>query len=61
MQLSRKTRSKDLEKFFSAVGRVHKVELVKDSISGRNKGTGIAYVEFKNIESVPLALGLKLN
>jgi len=56
MQLSQRIRSRDLEEFFSAVGKVREVKLIADKHSKRSKG--IAYVEFRNMESVPLALGL---
>ena len=56
MQLSQRIRSHDLEEFFSAVGKVREVKLIADKHSKRSKG--IAYVEFRNMESVPLALGL---
>ena len=56
MQLGQRIRSKDLEEFFSAVGPVREVRLIQDKHSRRSKG--IAYVEFKNLESIPLALGL---
>jgi len=56
MQLAQRIRSRDLEDFFSAVGTVREVKLIQDKHSKRSKG--IAYVEFKDLESVPLALGL---
>lgn len=56
MQLAQRIRSRDLEEFFSAVGEVREVKLIQDRHSKRSKG--IAYVEFKKLESIPLALGL---
>jgi len=56
MQLAQRIRSRDLEEFFSAVGKVREVKLIQDKHSKRSKG--IAYVEFKELQSVPLALGL---
>lgn len=56
MQLAQRIRARDLEEFFSSVGKVREVKLIQDKHSKRSKG--IAYVEFKDIESVPLALGL---
>ena len=56
MQLGQRIKAKDLEEFFSSVGKVREVRLIQDKHSGRSKG--IAYVEFKALESIPLALGL---
>ena len=56
MQLAKRIRPRDLEDFFSAVGEVREVKLIEDRHSKRSKG--IAYVEFKKLESIPLALGL---
>jgi len=56
MQLAQRISSRDLEDFFSAVGAVREVKLIQDKHSKRSKG--IAYVEFKDLQSVPLALGL---
>lgn len=56
MQLSARIRPRDLEEFFSAVGRVRDVRIITDNKTRRSKG--IAYVEFAETESVPLALGL---
>jgi len=55
-QLAQRIRTRDLEEFFSSVGKVREVKLIQDKHSKRSKG--IAYVEFKSLESVPLALGL---
>ncbi|KAK7067779.1 RNA-binding protein 39 [Halocaridina rubra] len=56
MQLSSRIRSRDLEDFFSVVGKVNDVRIITDAKTRRSKG--IAYVEFVDVESVPLALGL---
>ncbi|PNF34319.1 RNA-binding protein 39 [Cryptotermes secundus] len=56
MQLSQRIRARDLEEFFSSVGKVRDVRLITCNKTRRFKG--IAYVEFKDPESVPLALGL---
>ncbi|XP_013778541.1 RNA-binding protein 39-like isoform X1 [Limulus polyphemus] len=56
MQLSQRIRARDLEEFFSAVGKVRDVKLIMDNKTRRSKG--IAYVEFQLVESVSLALGL---
>ncbi|XP_077502992.1 RNA-binding protein 39-like protein Caper isoform X1 [Amblyomma americanum] len=56
MQLSQRIRARDLEEFFSAVGKVRDVRLIMDNKTRRSKG--IAYVEFLDVESVPLAMGL---
>ncbi|KAE8633534.1 hypothetical protein XENTR_v10001906 [Xenopus tropicalis] len=56
MQLAARIRSRDLEDFFSAVGKVRDVRIISDRNSRRSKG--IAYVEFCDIQSVPLAIGL---
>merc|ERR1711935_1255913 len=52
---SHKIRERDLKDFFSSVGDVRKVKLVRDEI---HKTQGLAYVEFKHVQSVPLAMGL---
>merc|ERR1719266_1223479 len=56
MQLSQRVRARDVEDFFSSVGKVRDVKLIVCNKTRRFKG--IAYVEFKDLESVPLALGL---
>lgn len=56
MQLSQRIRARDLEEFFSAVGKVRDVRLIMDNKTRRSKG--IAYVEFQDVDSVPLAMGL---
>ncbi|XP_036893380.1 probable RNA-binding protein 23 [Sturnira hondurensis] len=56
MQLAARIRPRDLEDFFSAVGKVRDVRIISDRNSRRSKG--IAYVEFCEIQSVPLAIRL---
>ncbi|XP_055707417.1 RNA-binding protein 39 [Phlebotomus papatasi] len=56
MQLSQRIRARDLEEFFSSVGKVRDVRLITCNKTKRFKG--IAYIEFRDPESVPLALGL---
>lgn len=56
MQLSQRIRARDLEEFFSSVGKVKDVRLITCNKTKRFKG--IAYIEFKDPESVALALGL---
>jgi len=56
MQLSQRVRSRDVEEFFSAVGKIKDVKLIVCNKTRRFKG--ICYVEFKELDSVPLALGL---
>ncbi|XP_076325212.1 RNA-binding protein 39-like isoform X2 [Tachypleus tridentatus] len=56
MQLSPRIRSRDLEEFFSSVGKVRDIKIIVDTRTRRSKG--IAYVEFVDIESVSLACGL---
>ncbi|KAL9122441.1 MAG: hypothetical protein Q9187_001003 [Circinaria calcarea] len=55
-QLAARLRSKELIAFFEKVGPVKEAQIVKDRVSGRSKGVG--YVEFKQEESVPLAIQL---
>lgn len=52
MQLSQRIRARDLEEFFSAVGKVRDVRLITCNKTRRFKG--IAYIEFKDPESVAL-------
>lgn len=52
MQLSQRVRGRDLEEFFSAVGKVRDVRLITCNKTRRFKG--IAYIEFKDPESVAL-------
>merc|ERR1711994_447322 len=56
MQLSQRVRARDIEEFFSSVGKIRDTKLIMCNKTRRFKGMG--YVEFKDIESVPLALGL---
>lgn len=49
MQLSQRVRARDLEEFFSSVGKVRDVRLITCNKTKRFKG--IAYVEFKDPES----------
>ncbi|KAK5645748.1 hypothetical protein RI129_004212 [Pyrocoelia pectoralis] len=56
MQLSQKVRARDLQEFFSSVGKVRDVRLITCNKTRRFKG--IAYIEFRDPESVTLALGL---
>ncbi|XP_059807285.1 RNA-binding protein 39-like [Hypanus sabinus] len=56
LQLSGQIRPRDLERFFSTVGKVRDVKIISDRSSRRSKG--IAYVEFYSIDSVPQAIGL---
>uniref|UniRef100_A0A8C1PXS8 RNA binding motif protein 39b n=1 Tax=Cyprinus carpio TaxID=7962 RepID=A0A8C1PXS8_CYPCA len=56
MQLAARIRPRDLEDFFSAVGKVRDVRMISDRNSRRSKG--IAYIEFVDATSVPLAIGL---
>lgn len=56
MQLSSRIRARDLEEFFSSVGKVRDVRLITDNKTRRSKG--IAYIEFADTESVPLAMAL---
>ncbi|KAG7521210.1 RNA-binding protein 39-like [Solea senegalensis] len=56
MQLAARIRARDLEDFFSAVGKVRDVRIISDRNSRRSKG--IAYIEFVEASSVPLAIGL---
>lgn len=52
MQLSQRVRGRDLEEFFSAVGKVRDVRLITCNKTRRFKG--IAYIEFRDPESVAL-------
>jgi len=56
MQLSARLKARELEEFFSVVGKVTDIRIITDAKTRRSKG--IAYVEFEEVESVPLALGL---
>ena len=52
MQLSQRCRARDVEDFFSAVGKIGDIRLIMCNKTRRFKG--IAYVEFKDVESVAL-------
>lgn len=52
MQLSQRVRARDLEEFFSSVGKVRDVRLITCNKTRRFKG--IAYIEFRDPESVAL-------
>ena len=52
MQLSQRVRARDVEEFFSSVGKIKDVRLIVCNKTRRFKG--IAYVEFKEIDSVAL-------
>jgi len=56
MQLAARIRTRDIEEFFSSVGKVKDVKLITDNKTRRSKG--IAYVEFQEVASVSLAMGL---
>lgn len=56
MQLHTRLRARDLEEFFSQVGKVRDVRIISDRNSRRCKG--IAYIEFFEEESVEPALKL---
>ncbi|KAL2038983.1 hypothetical protein N7G274_008323 [Stereocaulon virgatum] len=55
-QLAARLRTKELIAFFEKVGPVKEAQIVKDRVSGRSKGVG--YVEFKQEESVQMAIQL---
>lgn len=72
-QLAARLRTKELIAFFEKVGPVKEAQIVKDRVSGRSKGLGkllqdidcrklifnrVGYVEFKQEESVALAIQL---
>lgn len=56
MQLSPRVVSRDLEEFFSELGRVREVRLIMDSKTRRHKG--IAYIEFEDAATASKALAL---
>lgn len=56
MQLSPRVTSRDLEDFFSDIGRVREVRLIMDSKTRRHKG--IAYIEFEEASSAAKAFSL---
>ncbi|EQC38065.1 hypothetical protein SDRG_04495 [Saprolegnia diclina VS20] len=53
-QLTQKVRERDLEKFFSSLGKLEHVLLIRDKFT--NKSKGFAYVEFSNLEDIPKVL-----
>ncbi|KAF2641897.1 splicing factor, CC1-like protein [Massarina eburnea CBS 473.64] len=55
-QISQRAEIRHLKRFFETVGPVVEAQIVKDRVTMRSKGVG--YVEFKNVESVALALEL---
>lgn len=59
MQLSQRIRARDLEEFFSSVGKVRDVRLITCNKTRRFKG--IAYIEFKDPESVALVSRFKID
>ncbi|XP_075685044.1 putative RNA-binding protein 23 isoform X2 [Rhinoderma darwinii] len=56
MQLAARIRPRDLVDFFSPVGKVRDVKIISDKNSRRTRG--IAYVEFVEIQTAQLAIGL---
>lgn len=52
MQLSQRVRARDVEEFFSSVGKIKDVKLIVCNKTRRFKG--IAYVEFRDLDAVPL-------
>ncbi|CAF0925834.1 unnamed protein product [Rotaria sordida] len=56
MQLAAMIRPRDLEEFFSRVGKVRDVRLITDPRTRRSKG--VAYVEFRDLTCVQAALAL---
>lgn len=56
MQLSNRIRPRDLEDFFKGCGNVRDVRLITDPRTKRSKG--IAYIEFREVESVEKAIAL---
>lgn len=55
-QLAARLRTHELVDFFEQAGPVRDASIVKDKVSGRSKG--VAYVEFKDVDSVPKAINL---
>ncbi|KAL9054538.1 MAG: hypothetical protein Q9162_004094 [Coniocarpon cinnabarinum] len=55
-QLAARLRTKELIDFFTKAGPVKEAQIVRDRVSKRSKGVG--YVEFRNEESVQVAIGL---
>ena len=56
MQLNPKIKANDLFDFFTAVGKVNEVKIIYDKFT--KKSRGIAYIEFRTTDSVPIALSL---
>ena len=56
MQLAAMIRPRDLEEFFSRVGKVRDVRLITDPRTRRSKG--VAYVEFRDLACVQAGLAL---
>lgn len=56
MQLAASIRPRDLEEFFSRVGKVRDVRLITDPRTHRSKG--VAYVELRDLACVQAALAL---
>ncbi|CAF0800667.1 unnamed protein product [Adineta ricciae] len=56
MQLAAMIRPRDLEEFFTRVGKVRDVRLITDPRTRRSKG--VAYVEFRDLACVQAALAL---
>ena len=56
MQLAAAIRPRDLEEFFSRVGKVRDVRLITDPRTRRSKG--VAYVEFRDLACVQAGLAL---
>ncbi|CAF0737173.1 unnamed protein product [Rotaria sordida] len=56
MQLAAMIRPRDLEEFFSRIGKVRDVRLITDPRTRRSKG--VAYVEFRDLACVQAALAL---
>ncbi len=52
MQLSQRVRARDVEEFFSSVGKIRDVKLIVCNKTKRFKG--ICYVEFRDLEAVSL-------
>lgn len=55
-QLAARLRTHELTDFFERAGPVRDASIVKDKVSGRSKG--VAYVEFKDVDSVLKAINL---
>lgn len=53
-QLTKKVVERDLENFFSQIGKVRSVIMLRDKFTGQHKG--FAYVEMAELESVPNCL-----